>query len=348
MNEARIVARRGAFPSRSADIGANLPHMHHGRSALYTRRTPRRRLARAFGTSATLALLALLSRPLTVSAAAADQHPHLTGPRVKTIEPATKWGIDHRDRFPVFNVIPRDHQRIGGDDLKAATKTTTQVLLERWLELHDGVRGWAVSAEAFEDRTLRQLFPHTIFYRLIARSEGLLASRYGCVSLGVPLVLPEEINLLLVLENRRLNRYNARSLAEVLVRMVDPEGATTMNVISRKIERDRESGEMAEVVLESWSYNQGLRKRWTFRVSTPYFHSLAEKIVAYRPRVLDGLRPESGTFLDEDDYRGAESGDETYIAFWRSPEVRNRMRAIRESWLARRHGTEDDEDEDAD
>lgn len=337
MSELRIVAWRGAFPSRFRGIGANLSLMDERSTAC-----PAREVARRIGA----AVLAAACACAFGAPATAGPEPRPSDPSVKAIAPASKPELDLRNRVPLFNTIaPRPSLGIG-DDPKGATKTTEHVLLARWLELHDAVRGWSVTADAFEDRTLAQLFPNTIFYRLIARSEGLAASRYGCVSLGEPLVLPEEINLLLVLENRKLNRYNARSLAEVLVRMIDPEGATTMNVVSRRIERDRETGEMAEVILESWSYNQGLRKRWTFEVAAPYFHSLAEKVVAYRPPVLDGLRPESGTFLDEDDYRGADSGDESHIAFWRSPETRNRMRAIRDAWLARRHGDGEETDDD--
>jgi hypothetical protein len=279
---------------------------------------------------------ALAVLAVAAGSAGAAQRPVLVGPAVKSIESSAKSGVDHRDRFPVFNEMPARADVTLREIDKVPTKTTRYVLLTRWLELHEAVRGWSVQAEPFEDRTLGRLFPNTEFYRLSARSEGLEAVRYGCVSMGEPLVLPEDINLLLVLENRRLNVMNARPLAEVIVRMTDVEGATTMNVVSRTINRDPRTGELAEVVLESWSYNQGLRKRWTLRITEPYVHSLAEKIVAYRPRVLDGLRPTEGTFLDEDDFRGADSGDETYIAFWRSPEERNRMRAIRASWLEHR------------
>lgn len=290
------------------------------------------------------ALLAALAGATSLAAAPA-QRPLPVGP-VKTIEPDARSGVDHRDRFPVFNVLPQTPEPTISDAARADTKTTRYTLLERWLELQKAVRGWDVEANPFEDRTLARLFPNTEFYRLTARSEGLEAVRYGCVSMGEPLVLPEDINLLLVLENRRINPVNARPLAEVIVRMTDIEGATTMNIVSRTMKRDPRTDELSEVVLESWSYNQGLRKRWTLAISEPYVHSLAEKILAYRPHVLDGLRPEEGVFLSEDDYRGADSGDETYVAFWRSPEERNRMRAVRARWLAKRRAARDADDEE--
>jgi len=227
-------------------------------------------------------------------------------------------------------------------DIKSADRTTEAVLIRKWLELREGVRGWEIRCREFEDRTLTRYFPNTRFYRLFARSDNLESVGHACVSLGQPLILPDDMNLLLVLENRPLTRYNVRQLSEVVVRMADPEGASTMHITEHRISRKPHTGEIEEIVMQSWSYVSRQKKRWTMAIRASYFYSLEEKLLAYRPGVLENLLPyedmstdvrPQGTDVTDDEIPGPTSGDERYIVFWRKPELRDRMKEIRARWV---------------
>ncbi len=208
-------------------------------------------------------------------------------------------------------------------------------LIARWIEDDPDIAGSEITAEIFVDRTLARTFPLSTFYELSAwPDDDLEVVAYGCLTLGEALLMPDELNLLLILENRTLNRHNVQSLAEIAVRLADPEGAATMNVVSKVTHRDPRTDKISSVVLETWSYMSGMRKRWTFGVRFGRFYSLEEKLVGYRSSLRE---------LDEDFERtrdGPTTGDERYTAFWRSPETRQRMREIRQRWLEERHDLE--------
>ncbi len=234
---------------------------------------------------------------------------------------ASKTGIDDAPPSPG---IPETN------DLRAASHSDSvkRSLLSRWRDVTPDIAEWTRTCEGYADRRLKRVFPLTTFYRLIARHEDEFAeiTKYGCESLGVLLLLPDEINLLLILENRKVNRQNVQSLAEIIVRMADPEGATTMTVVSKKTNLHPETQRVSRVVLETRSRLSGMHKRWSLDLRFDRFYSLEEKLVRYRPP--EGFGPE----LD-----GPVTGDEIYTVFWRAPEERARMRQIRREWLEKRH-----------
>jgi len=216
-------------------------------------------------------------------------------------------------------------------DERDRDKAPEAVMVRKWIEIDPKARGGQITTQIHEDRTLAKYFPHTTFYRLTARRGSRTHTGYGGVSLGQPLHLPEDINLLLILENRRVNRHNVRLLSELIVRLADPEGAETLHVLSHVVDRDEVTQEMQGVVLETWSYDRNLKKRWTISLRGPYFYALEERILSYRPKIFEEYGQQDIDMFREDELPGPES-QELYRVFWRSPAERNAMQAVRDRW----------------
>jgi hypothetical protein len=155
--------------------------------------------------------------------------------------------------------------------------------------------------------------------------------------MGEVLILPDEINLLCILEGRHLNRHNVRPLAELIVHMTDPALGGRQRVAEVVVSRDN-SGEMDEVTLTTWAYHVGLRRRWTIDIREPYFYSMEEKLLAFRPEVMQELGPE---IRREDHVSGPSTGYERYITFWRDHTRHERMAAARAEFLEERRARRD-------
>lgn len=284
--------------------------------------------ARAAKRSANFALFACVGLPF---AASADSEPALG-------EPA--W-INSLRRDPIVSdpslrVNTFEPKTVDQGSLTGSLKSDTWSLVRRWLSLREEVRSWDIETRSFQDRTLSRYFPNSSFFHLVARSDNMETIGYGCTTLGQELVLPDDINLLLILENRYVTVHNVRQLSELLVRMVDPEGPTTMNVLGHELTRDGRTNDLLQVRLESWSYNSRQKKRWTIDLNGPFFHKLEEKVLSVRPLVLDGLKPLDLEYIDDDEIAGPTTGHERYIAFWRDPTLRNKMKDVRREWVESR------------
>jgi hypothetical protein len=207
--------------------------------------------------------------------------------------------------------------------VKSDEKSGQSILVRRWIESEPRIHAHSIRIEPYRDRTLDRLFTDTVFYRLVALRAPQDTVSYGCISLGQPLLLPQEFNLLLILENRPLNAHNAETLAEIIVRLADPEGSATLTVMSREVQQ-RDDGEIKRAVIETWSQIREQRKRWTLDVRNGMFHSVEEKLVEFRPMIHEDT--------DRRNYEGPTSGDERYIVLWRDPRDRSRMQEIRRIW----------------
>jgi len=216
--------------------------------------------------------------------------------------------------------------------VSAPTKALHATLQRRWLEHRADVRGWVLAIEPYADRRLSRYFANTEFYRLEASRGDQRIQGIGAHCMGEALILPDEINLLCILEGRHLNRHNVRPLAELIVHMADPSHGGRQRVEEVVVSRDDED-EMDEVVLTTWAYEIGLRRRWTIDIRVPFFYTLEEKLLAFRPEIMRNLDPES---LREDDVGGPSTGDERYVTFWRDRDRRERMEEVRASFLEER------------
>jgi hypothetical protein len=209
---------------------------------------------------------------------------------------------------------------------RADSKSMEGRLFRRWLSIRAGDGVDAVRAEPFSARNFARYFPNTTFYRLTGRRGSRRVIQYACESLAEPLILPDEFNLLLILENRRVNDKNLRPLTELIVKLSDPEGMSTFNVLRQTVKRHWRTDEIESIALETWSYENRFRKKWTARVQFPYFYSLEEKLLSYRTEMFN---PE---YMTDDEISGPAQGDERYILFWRDPGVRHEMEAVRRKW----------------
>jgi hypothetical protein len=251
---------------------------------------------------------------------------------------AAKLARIHRAGSPRsgVNLVP---ESLPGKNLshpKRAHKTPEAVLLRRWVEMNPRIHGHTVRWEPYADRTLQRLFPNTEFHRLIAQRTPQDTVGYGCVSLGQPLLLPQEMNLLLILENRPLNRHNAQTLAELVVRLADSEGGTTMNVTSKRTVHEEITGDIQSVIVHTWSNISAKHKRWKIDVRRGRLYSLEEKLIGFRALVRGTTDPWT--------YEGPSTGDEKYVVLWRDARTRDRMRDIRRVWRELRR-TEGEVDE---
>lgn len=208
-------------------------------------------------------------------------------------------------------------------------------LFRRWLSMRAGTGVDALRAEPFATRTLARYFPNTTFYKLTGRRDERRVNQYACESLGVPLIMPDEFNLLLILENRKLNGKNLRPMTEIIVKFSDPEGMRTFNVLRQSVKHHWRTDEVESIALETWSYESRLRKKWTARVEFPYFYSLEEKLLTYRTEMFD---PE---YMTDDEISGPEQGDERHVLFWRDPDVRQQMQDVRQRWREARRARRD-------
>lgn len=216
--------------------------------------------------------------------------------------------------------------------VSAPTKVLHVTLQRRWLEHRDDIRGSRISVEPYADRGLSRYFANTEFYRLEAARGDHRIQGIGAECMGEALILPDEINLLCILEGRHLNRHNVRPLAELIVHMADPSHGGRQRVEEVVVSRD-DADAMDEVVLTTWAYEVGLRRRWTIDIREPYFYTMEEKLLAFRPEIMRNLDPGS---LREDDVGGPATGDERYVTFWRDRNRRDRMEEVRETYLEER------------
>jgi hypothetical protein len=255
----------------------------------------------------------------------------------KEIAEADRVAHKTRRRLPATINQLRAIETPQGLAVSALTKSGSASLQRRWLEHRREVRGYALSVQPYSDRRLERYFPNARWHRLVAARGGRRVEGLGCVCMGEVLILPNEINLLCILEGRHLNRHNVRPLAELIVHMNDPALGGRQRVEKVVVSRNN-AGEMDEVTLTTWSYQVGLRRRWTIDIREPYFYSMEEKLLAFRPEVMQELGPET---LREDHVSGPSTGYERYITFWRDRTRHERMAAARAEFLEERRSRRD-------
>jgi hypothetical protein len=292
------------------------------------------------GTRAVVAVLTALFGPLienhlpaTVSpSVAAAAPPPITIPKIP--RSAKEIRISRHPESEL--VLPRVSERRTARSksrsahIKHDHKDAIGLLSRRGVIVRRELRGTAMAWEPFNDRQLARAFPNTVFLRLAATSlldetEPAIMG-LGAVCMGQHLVLPQDFTLLGILENRPLNAHNLRHMSELIVRMVDPEGPTSQKVLRYAVEGNA-GGLPESATLETRSFNQRLKKRWTFVIREGRFYSLEERMVSYRAAILEG-RPHE---LQEDEVAGID--EPKLVAFWRSPNERNAAARARAKWL---------------
>jgi len=223
----------------------------------------------------------------------------------------------------------RAQKTVFDENPKASHKGAVGKLCRATLLVRKDLRGQALAWEPIQHRQLSRGFPNTRFHRLSARSpaDDIETIGAGAICMGQALVLPHDVNLLCALEGRPLNALNLRFLCELIVRMVDPDGARAQTFARYRVKGDR--APLPEtVVLETLSVDRRMRTRWTFAFRDGRFHSLEEIPISYRTPLLEN-RPEE--IVREEI---SSSGEPTYVAFWRSAHQLNEASRVRAAWLA--------------